>query len=57
MFVKYKGNMNDIDNAKLKIKIGEKKYSKEYQRTKTFSAVRRQWKNIIIQKRKDILTE
>ena len=57
MFVKYKGNMDDIDNAKLKIKIGEKKYSKEYQRTKTFSAVRRQWKNIIIQKRKDILTE
>ena len=55
MFVKYAGNMNDIDNAKLKIKLAEKKYAKEYERTQTFSIVRKQWKNIIIQKRKDIL--
>ena len=55
MFVKYAGNMDDIDNAKLKIKLAEKKYAKEYERTQTFSIVRKQWKNIIIQKRKDIL--
>lgn len=57
MLVKYGGNMNDIDNAKLKIKLAEKKYSKEYERTGTFSAIRKQWKNIIIKKRKDLLEE
>ena len=57
MLVKYVGNMDDIDNAKLKIKLAEKKYSKEYERTGTFSAIRKQWKNIIIKKRKDLLEE
>ena len=57
MLVKYVGNIDDIDNAKLKIKLAEKKYSKEYERTGTFSAIRKQWKNIIIKKRKDLLEE
>ena len=57
MFVNYGGNMDDIDNAKLKIKLTEKEYSKLYERTGTFSAIRKQWKNIIIKKRRDLLEE
>ena len=57
LFVKYNGNMDDIDNAKLKIKLGEKQYSKEYEHIGKSSSIRKQWKNIIIQKRKDLLEE
>lgn len=59
LLVKYKGDLNDLDHAKLKIGIDKKKtgYAKEFENRGTYSIVRQQIQKVLRKGRSDAMKE
>ncbi|MBR4198446.1 MAG: AsmA family protein [Bacteroidales bacterium] len=57
LLVKYKGDLNDLDHAKLRIGIDKRKtgYAKEFENLETFSTVRKQIQNVLRKGRQDAM--
>ncbi len=57
LLVGYKGDLNDLDNAKLKIRLDKKKngYAKEFENKETFSIVRKQIQSVLRKGRQDAM--
>lgn len=59
LLVGYKGDLNDLDNAKLKIRLDKFKngYAKEFEKKETFSIVRKQIQSVLRKGRSDAMKE
>ena len=59
LLVGYKGDLNNLDNAKLKIRLDKRKngYAKEFENKETFSIVRKQIQNVLRKGRSDAMKE
>lgn len=57
LLVGYKGDLNDLDKAKLKIRLDKKKngYAKQFENTNTYSIVRQQIQKVLRKGRQDAM--
>ena len=57
LLVNYKGDLNDLDHAKLKIRLDKKKngYAKQFENTDTYSIVRQQIQKVLRKGRQDAM--